>query len=389
MNPEPLKTTTLNLLSYCQSEHWSGWDPYDALNSRLFQLLPFLDHRVPRLVLIQAMKRSPINFRGLLLVPKTQNPKALALFLSALIRLEKLGLTDGEKIPELIEAIKSLRSPDTPYWCWGYSFPWQTRTLIVPRGAPNLVCTTFVANALLDAYEAGKGPECLEMARSAAAYIVNDLYWSPGGGVASFSYPTPESQSRVHNANFLAAALLSRVYRHAGNDAPLKPALEVCRYSLSRQQADGSWMYGEHATQQWIDNFHTGFNLCALADMAKYLGTDEFDAPARRGFDFYLNHFFEPDGAPRYFHNRTYPIDVHSAAQSIITLVRLKHLSESSLSLAIAVMDWSLRHLLDDEGYFYYQKTAHYTNRIAYMRWSQAWMLLALTSLLSHRASLR
>ena len=41
-------------------------------------------------VLTQALKRSPINVRPLALIPKTQNPKALALFLSAFLRIAKL-----------------------------------------------------------------------------------------------------------------------------------------------------------------------------------------------------------------------------------------------------------------------------------------------------------
>jgi len=30
------------------------------------------------------------------------------------------------------------------------------------------------------------------------------------------------------------------------------------------------------------------------------------------------------------------------------------------------------------EGYFYYQRHRFHTNRIPYMRWSQAWMMYAL-----------
>src|ERR1035437_2281762 len=84
-----LEATLSKLLAYCRTNGWAGHDPYDALNSRVFKALPFLNSRLPRLVLTQALKRSPIDVRRLLLVPKTQNPKALALFLSALLRLSK------------------------------------------------------------------------------------------------------------------------------------------------------------------------------------------------------------------------------------------------------------------------------------------------------------
>ena len=77
---------TAKLLAYCEHNGWAGYDPYDALNSRLFTALPFLNSRLPRLCLTQALKRSPINLRPLALIPKTQNPKAMALFLAALVQ---------------------------------------------------------------------------------------------------------------------------------------------------------------------------------------------------------------------------------------------------------------------------------------------------------------
>ena len=38
----------------------------------------------------------------------------------------------------------------------------------------------------------------------------------------------------------------------------------------------------------------------------------------------------------------------------------------------------------DRQGYFYYQVLPFWTNKISYMRWSQAWMLLALATLLEN-----
>ena len=36
-----------------------------------------------------------------------------------------------------------------------------------------------------------------------------------------------------------------------------------------------------------------------------------------------------------------------------------------------------------EESYFFYQKNRRYTNRIPYMRWGQAWILLSFATLLS------
>jgi hypothetical protein len=180
----------------------------------------------------------------------------------------------------------------------------------------------------------------------------------------------------------LAAALFCRLYTHTGEEKFLGPALRAARYSAGRQRDDGSWPYGEADTQQWIDNFHTGYNLCALQRIDRYLQTDEFDACIRRGFDFYKRHFIRKDGAARYFHNRTYPIDIHCVAQSIITLLAFADLDPDNISTAYSVFRWAMDHMWDTRGYFYYRVLRFCTIRTSYMRWSQAWMLLALSALL-------
>jgi len=440
---EQVKAVTLKLLEYCQANDWAGYDPYDALNSSVFKYLPFLDSRWPRIAFTQFLKRCPVNLRPLFRIPKTENPKAIALFLTAFLKIKRIGLLVDENLISLMtQKLINLRSPinsrnstnpnncklqvsraqgvnekdqineigqkdpinpTIPYWCWGYSFPWQTRTILVPRGAPNLVCTSFVANALLDVYEQGCKPKmsyasseaalqpstfgasCLEMAVSAAEYIVNELYWTDGNSTACFSYPVPGIRSKVHNANFIGAALLCRVYKLGGEKKFLEPALKVVQYSASKQHDDGSWDYGELPTQQWIDNFHTGYNLCALRSIGQDAGTTEFEPQIRRGFEFYRKHFFREDGAPKYFHNRTYPNDIHSVAQSIITLLALKDLVEGNVSLTHSIFEWAMRYMWDEKGYFYYQVLPNFKNRIPYMRWSQAWMLLGLSTLLEHQ----
>ena len=64
---EEARRAALDLLAYGRANDWAGYDPYDALNSRLFKLLPFLNFRLARLALTQAVKRSPVNLRPLLL----------------------------------------------------------------------------------------------------------------------------------------------------------------------------------------------------------------------------------------------------------------------------------------------------------------------------------
>jgi len=315
-------------------------------------------------------------------VPKTQNPKGIALFLSALIKSSNIGLVDEKnEIAAMADKLIALRSPDKIYSCWGYNFDWQTRSILVPKGTPNIICSTAAANALLDAYEQMRKPLWLEAAVSTADFILNVLLHRESSSQAWFRY-TPLGQTRVHNANLLGAAFLCRIGLITDRNLLFEPALEAALYSVGKQHEDGSWHYGELPSQKWIDNFHTGFNLVALKRIAEYSGTAEHDEAIRRGFKFYRDHFFREDGAPRYFHNATYPIDIHSVAQSVITLIEFKGLVQGNIPLTHSVLSWGLRNMWDPRGFFYYQKLPYFTVRIPFMRWSQAWMLLALSTFL-------
>lgn len=382
-----VKDITNRLLAYCRAKHWVGYDPYDALNSRVYGALPFLDFKLARLALTQAVKRCPINIRPLLLISKSPNAKGIALFLSAFSKLLRVGLIDGKAdLAPMAELLLKLRIPHRKHSCWGYNFNWQSRSVFIPKESPNIICSTFAANALLDAYEKLGNTLWLEAAQSSADFVLKELFHQ-GNSTSGFFRYAQAQWSPIHNANLFGAALLCRISRLEGNDAYLGPALEATHYTVSRQHEDGSWSYGESSSRIWVDNFHTGFNLVALNRIKAYGQTTKFDLAIIKGLEFYKRHFFRNDGAPRYYHNATYPIDIHSVAQSVITLVELKEYSETNIPLAHAVLDWGLNNLWDPKGFFYYQKRRGYNVRIPFMRWSQAWMLLALATILeSHSA---
>jgi hypothetical protein len=378
------------LLAYCQANDWAGYDPYDALNSRVFRALPFLNFKMARLILTQGVKRFPLNLRPLLLVQRTPNPKGIALFLASLIKLSKMGLLEEPGIVEIMtNKLLTLRSPNKRYSCWGYNFDWQTRGKLVPRSTPNIICSTFAANALLDAFEQSQKPDLLNTALSVADFILDILFSQSEDSQPYFNYTPLERSGVVHNANFLGAAFLCRVSRISGHRRFRDAAFAAARYSVSRQHEDGSWDYGESKSQGWIDNFHTGYNLVALKQIGHYGETSEFDTSVRRGHEFYIAHFFRQDGAPKYYHNTTYPIDIHSVAQSIITLLEFKEFAKSNIESAHSVLYWALTNLWDSRGFFYFQKRRRYTVHIPFMRWSEAWMLSALATYLEEVAGTR
>lgn len=379
-----IQESIVRLLDYCTNNKWAGFDPFDALNSRIFSRLPFAQCRMGRLVFTQAMKRSPLNFRRILLVPKSDNPKGLSLVIMSLFNLGRMDfLKNDDSIRDMLARMIGLKSPSRPYYCWGYNFDWQSRDSFLPKFEPNIVCTSFAGNALIDAYDEFKDEKYLNIAISAGDFLLQGLNITRHNDELCFSY-TPYEWSHVHNANLLGAAFLARLYSITQEKKFVEYARRAVLFSMRRQQEDGSWPYGEDRTQRWIDNFHTGYNLVALKKYSEYTGDTSVEENIKKGLRFYRKNFFADDRIPKYYHNQLYPIDIHAIAYSIITLVEFSEYDEGNIELAERIFTWSLDNMLSEEGYFFYQKKQFYKNRIPYMRWSQAWMLLALSTLLSY-----
>ncbi len=154
MTDKKIESALQSLMEYCSNQGWQGYDPYDGLNSKILKATPLNHSKVVRLILTQFCKRSPISLRRFLLVEKGRNPKGLGLLLSSLLQLYSVQKAEEHKklLHEIIQLLKGNYSRGYSGYCWGYNFDWQSRTSFMPKGTPNAVCTTFVANAYLDAY---------------------------------------------------------------------------------------------------------------------------------------------------------------------------------------------------------------------------------------------
>ena len=91
-----------------------------------------------------------------------------------------------------------------------------------------------------------------------------------------------------------------------------------------------------------------------------------------------LNNFFLEDGTPKYYHNNIYPIDIHSPAQFIVTMSKLS-MFDKNRNIIDKVLNWTINNMQDKKGYFYYQMKKGISSKIPYMRWSQAWMMYAMS----------
>jgi hypothetical protein len=157
-------------------------------------------------------------------------------------------------------------------------------------------------------------------------------------------------------------------------------------YTCTRQRSDGSWFYAEDPRFRWIDNFHTGYNLSALKVYRTASQDRTFDRQLSRGARYFKAHFFEPDGRPKYFHDRTYPVDIQCAAQAIETLVALSDDDPECLTQAVKVADWTIDNMQAEDGHFYYRDLGWTKVTTPMLHWGQATMVKALALLLEKLA---
>lgn len=393
--------------AWIEVEKFLGWDPHDALNSPLLRWAG--RQRLLGIAILQVIRRSPLNLRPVLAIRKGYNPKAMGLFLATYVQKYQMRphREHLKHIRFFFNWLVDNASSGYAGPCWGYNFDWPNRAFLAPAGTPTIVNTAFVGLAFLCAHslqgrrerevEACDARKCSEeqksepwrsvegllVARGACEFILQDLHTTrPRANELCFSY-TPLDYRFVHNASMLGAWLLAAVYDHTGEVNLAEAALAAARFTARSQRPDGSWPYGVASSDRWVDNFHTGYVLVALKRIAAYLKTREFDSVVQTGYEFWKTLMFQSGDIPKYYSNQTFPIDIHSISQAILTFLEFAEYDCEARQRAERVAIWAIHNMQDPKGFFYYQFRQHFQIRIPYMRWAQAWMQQALMGLRS------
>ncbi|HEY8204714.1 MAG TPA: hypothetical protein VIF81_08315, partial [Pyrinomonadaceae bacterium] len=343
-----LTTTHRDLQNWCRAHDFAGYDPFDGLNSKLFQATPFKNSRVARLAWTQFFKRSPINFRRLAGVARERNAKGTALFALAALADYRCTRTKEAEVGarELLDDLIAMSLKGFKGACWGYNYDWQSRSFFAPKGTPTIVPTAFAARALCEAAEVIDRDAYLPYARTICDFILNDLNRTEEtSDEVCFSY-SPLDRTRVFNASLMAGEVLTTVGGLSGEESLCDLAMRAGRYVIRRQMADGSWPYGADGRQNWSDNFHTAFVLTSLSRMIEHCDArDELEPALVRGYEDWKERFFLVNGWPKYFPDRLYPADAHSAAAAIVTLVELRGRFSGTLEFAEQIASWAIENL--------------------------------------------
>jgi hypothetical protein len=379
------------LFAYCEAENFAGYDPFDGLNSRLFQSSPLKYSRFARLAFLQMVKRSAKNLRPALKIEKGVNAKGIALFASAeLSRFRATGSSihaeNAKKLLEKLLTLKiSIQNPKSKIQnrtAFGYNFDWQSRAFFAPEGTPTIVPTAFAAAAFLEGFELFGDEIYLETVKEICAFITEDLNRiGESDEEVCFSY-TPIDKNVIFNASLLAGEVLAKTGVILGEESYLKLAERAANFVIARQNENGAWAYGAKSKYAWVDNFHTAYVLLSLFRLQKLIPDFRCDETIKKGLDYWLENFFLSNGTPKYYDQETFPVDIHSASAAIAALAELNAFDGRCLPQAEKVARWTIENMRDRDGFFYYQKRKDTIVKTSFIRWSNAWTAYALARLL-------
>ena len=373
------------LSCWLEKNDYRGYDTFDGLNARSVRPLTF-ETKLLRTVLLQGVRRFPLNLRPALGIAKEHSSKGMGFLARGFIRLHKTtgDQTWSDKAEYALRWLIDNRLPGYSGACWGNHFDYQSRGFYVPKGVPTVVWTALIGHAFLDAYEHFQDDLHLQIAVSACEHILHDLGTLQDGEGICISY-IPIQDTQVHNANTLGGSLLARTYSHTGNETYRELAQKAMQYTAQHQRANSSWYYAEKANHHWVDNFHTAYVLDCFKYYAENTGDGRFDQKLMKGYQYWKERFFLTDGTPRYYDYKTLPLDIQCGSQAIDTLVFFHDRDPESLALAAKVAQWTITHMQDRSGYFYYRRYSRWlVNKTPTLHWGQATMLCALAGLYQH-----
>lgn len=373
------------LISYIMAKDFCGYDPYDTLNSRLG--LQRFGKWIPA-VAVQIQKRNPINIRPLLGIREGRNPKGIGLMLKAFTILYQIEPKEYyREIADLLcQWLIENHSIGYSGYAWGYNFDWANPEGNLKAFTPSVVVTAFVADGLYEYYQTFKLDEAKQAVLSSCKFIADDLPVMQLSQGISIAY-TQQSNGCCYNASMLGAETLAKGHKLSGNKEWLNRAQAAVEFVVSRQKEDGHWNYSynpETDLEREQVDFHQGFILVSLENYRH--AADDYNKKIikalEKGLTFYRAKQFSEQGRSFWRYPKQWPTDIHHQAQGIITFSKLQRFDFDYYKFARKIAEWTLRNMQDRKGFFYYQKHRFYTNRIPYMRWGQAWMLLALAELI-------
>jgi len=310
--------------------------------------------------------------------PEGCQPVTLGLVLEAYAALGEERLR--EDASALVGRLRALVTPGFSGACWGYDFPWQSRSTLIPAYSPTVVATAFVTNGSSPLTSGSGSTRRSSSARARPGRAPRSQPHRRPGGTFCWSYSPLDTQA-VLNATAKGSRLCAQVWSVNGDEqlaAAARASVPICRGAPARGR--GLAVRGRGPAHV-VDNFHTGYVLDALDEWRRRTGDAELDGAIERGWRYYRANLFEPNGVPAVLRQQAPPDRRDRLRQALLTLSR----SATGRRRSTWRAGWWIASSARTER----SATARYSlgrNSIPYMRWSTAWIFGGLTRVLSGEA---
>jgi len=297
------------------------------------------------------------------------------------------------KAAQLAEELLGLSIPGYSGYCWGYPFDWQTVNGLIARHTPHITATPYCFEAFLSLFDVTGEVRYLEIARSIVDFVFKDIKDTSAGENAMAGSYTPYDSSKVVNASAYRAFVLFEAAHRFGWDAYADKAWRNLRFILQSQRGDGSWLYSiDDPKQAFIDHFHTCFVLKNLHKINLRLNNPLVRETIDNGYKFYRRELFDDNGLPKSFAiqpriqiNR---VEMYNFAEAINLGVLLRNYIPEAFAMAHELAYLLLRRFQLRRGYFITRTyIGGLKHKMPFLRWSQAQLFHALTSLVVANAS--
>ena len=374
---------------------YDSYDPYDVwgtkyglVSRRLYYRIPVLGTLLVAPVIIMEMVCPQLRR---LIVEKQRFATAEAQLALGFLNLYQ---TSGnaihlKKATDICESLIRMSLPGHSGHCWGYPFDWQNSEGLWKKNTPFITATPYCYEAFVSLAEITREEKYLLVARSISKFVHDDLNDTPTSATAAAASYSPVVHDKVINASAYRAFVLFDAAQRFDLARYREKAKKNLQFVLEEQQSDGSWLYAAGTRREsFIDHFHTCFVLKNLFKINRILADDAVRKALHEGYAYYRQNLFWADGLPKSFSKeprmQVTRLEMYDMAEAITLGVLLKDEIPDAYQLAGSLALQVCRQFQLPDGHFitrvYFGAFRH---KAAFLRWPQAQLFYALTSLLA------
>ncbi len=333
---------------------------------------------------------SPLNLRKILKVRPGRNTTAMALLTGISVRMHRLTgkpihLSDALFTGDWLLEKAAETGPGSIGWTREIEYQSSRSTRHTSVRTLTFI-NSLAIKALVELYRETGKPEYLDAASKAGRHLVEvtPRIVYPYGVCLSY---TDEEKHEILNASILAGGALSFLCSFKPSDRARDLSLDILRYAIHVQNADGSWHYsrkfGKPFKRQF--DFHQCYVIEGISDYEGLSGDISNSAKdaVQKGLDFYVSTLLDHKMRPYWRYPKKYPIDIHNVSHGLSLLIRHRRDLQESSRMIKGILGILINDFYSPfSGRFYYQRYPHLTVRHQFIRWNDCWSLVSLCDLL-------